>query len=167
MTQARGNLYIRNGTDGGAVWTGATLTRPGTMPSAKFSVYFNEYNIAAGTSTKKNRVYISELADSSKFTRASGILNNSTEVPGATGAHLGYPQRAVLCARRENQAGSGARGAYTAGRGQSSGRSACFSGGNSGLNGFSFYAYTHSESSVLRGCSTVRAAMESRILWLS
>ena len=91
MTQARGNLYIWNGTDGGAVWTGAALTRPGTMPSAKFSVYYNDYHVAAGTSTKKNRVFISELANLSKFTRDNNlttnpdnILNNATEVPGAT-----------------------------------------------------------------------------------
>lgn len=84
MTQARGELYIWNGFNGGSKWDGATLSRPGTMPSAKFSIYYHDFHIAAGTSTKKNRIFISELADSSKFTRASGTLNNSTEVPGAT-----------------------------------------------------------------------------------
>jgi len=84
MTQARGELYIWNGSNGGSKWDGATLSRPGTMPSAKFSIYYHDFHICAGTGTKKNRVFISELADSSKFTRASGSLNNSTEVPGAT-----------------------------------------------------------------------------------
>ena len=84
MTQARGELYIWNGSNGGSKWDGAALSRPGTMPAAKFSIYYHDFHIAAGTSTKKNRIFISELADSSKFTRASGSLNNSTEVPGAT-----------------------------------------------------------------------------------
>jgi len=86
MTQARGSLYIWNGTNGGSKWDGATLSRPGTMPSAKFSIYYNSYHICAGTSTKKNRVFISAQTDSSEFTRISTDtkLNNSTEVPGAT-----------------------------------------------------------------------------------
>lgn len=86
MTQARGALYIWNGSNGGSKWDGATLSRPGTMPAAKFSIYYNSYHIAAGTSTKKNRIFISEQADSAAFTRVSSDtkLNNSTEVPGAT-----------------------------------------------------------------------------------
>jgi hypothetical protein len=86
MAQVAGKLYIWNGTDGGAVWDGATLSRPGTMPSAKFSVYYNIYNIAAGTATKKNRIFISDETNASVFTRASTDtkLQNSTEVPGGT-----------------------------------------------------------------------------------
>ena len=86
MTQARDSLYIWNGTEGGAKWTGTTLTRPGTMPRAKFSIWYNSYQICSGVDTQPHRVYFSKLADESAFTNSSGFtsLNNSTEVPGAT-----------------------------------------------------------------------------------
>lgn len=87
FTQARGKVYVWNGVDGGASWDGSTLARPGTMPKAKFSVFYNSYHIASGVDGQSSRVYISELADSSDFTNAVGSpkgLDNSTEVPGAT-----------------------------------------------------------------------------------
>jgi hypothetical protein len=84
FTQARNEAYIFNGTEGGAKWTGTVLSRPGTMPKAKFSIFAQSYHIAAGVDGQQNRVYISELADASKFTRTATVLNNSTEVPGAT-----------------------------------------------------------------------------------
>jgi len=84
FTQARAKQYIFDETSGGAEWDGTTLSRPGTMPKAKFSVFTQSYHIASGVDGQQNRVYISELADASKFTRAATVLNNSTEVPGAT-----------------------------------------------------------------------------------
>lgn len=86
MTQCRDNLYIWNGTDGGAKWTGTTLTRPGTMPRAKFSVWYNSYQICSGVDTQPHRVYFSRLQDESVFTNLSTFttLNDSTQVPGAT-----------------------------------------------------------------------------------
>ncbi len=84
FTQARAKTYIWNGTNGGTEWDGATLTRPGTMPKAKFSVFYSSYHIAGGVDGQSSRVYISVLADSSDFTNAATTLNNSTEVPGAT-----------------------------------------------------------------------------------
>lgn len=84
FTQARNELFIFNGTEGGAKWTGSVLSRPGTLPKAKFSVFAQSYHIASGVDGQPNRVYISELADASKFTRTSTILHNTTEVPGAT-----------------------------------------------------------------------------------
>lgn len=54
------------------------------MPKAKFSIFTQSYHIASGVDGQQNRVYISELADASKFTRTATTLNNSTEVPGAT-----------------------------------------------------------------------------------
>lgn len=84
FTQARDTLFVWNGVEGGATWTGATLARPGTMPRAKFSIFSQSYHIASGVDGQLNRIYISELADAEKFTRASGSLNNATEVPGAT-----------------------------------------------------------------------------------
>lgn len=84
FTQARSTQYIFDGTLGGATWDGTTLARPGTMPKAKFSIFTQSYHIASGVDGQQNRVYISELADASKFTRTATTLNNSTEVPGAT-----------------------------------------------------------------------------------
>jgi hypothetical protein len=84
FTQARNKLYIWNGVDGGASWDGTTLTRPGTMPKAKFSVFYQNYQIASGVAGQPNRLYISQTDDSSAFTRAATLLNNATEVPGAT-----------------------------------------------------------------------------------
>ena len=84
FTQARSAAYIWDGTLGGGKWDGTTLSRPGTLPKAKFSLFTQSYHIAAGVDGQQNRVYISELADASKFTRTSGSLNDATEVPGAT-----------------------------------------------------------------------------------
>lgn len=84
FTQARSATYIWDGTLGGGKWDGTTLSRPGTLPKAKFSLFTQSYHIAAGVDGQQNRVYISELADASKFTRTSGSLNDATEVPGAT-----------------------------------------------------------------------------------
>lgn len=86
MTQCRDSLYIWNGTEGGAKWTGTTLTRPGTMPRAKFSVWYNSYQICSGVDTQPHRVYFSRLQDESVFTNnfSHTTLNDSTQVPGAT-----------------------------------------------------------------------------------
>lgn len=84
FTQARNKLYIWNGVEGGAQWTGAALSRPGTMPKAKFALYYSSYHIASGVDGQPNRVYISVLSDASDFTNAATTLHNSTEVPGAT-----------------------------------------------------------------------------------
>lgn len=86
-TQARGKSYIWNGFDGGAVWDGSTLSRPGTIPKARFSVFFNSYHISSGVDGQSSRVYIANLEDSSDFTNAAGDskgLDDSTKVPGAT-----------------------------------------------------------------------------------
>lgn len=84
FTQARSKTYIWNGVNGGTEWDGSTLSRPGTMPKARTSVFYNSYHIASGVDGQSSRVYISVLADSSDFTNAATTLNNSTEVPGAT-----------------------------------------------------------------------------------
>lgn len=84
MTQALGNMYIWDGVNGGAQLAATTLSRPGTMPKARFSIYYSGYHCAAGVDGQLNRLYISVLTDSSDFTNAATTLNNSTEVPGAT-----------------------------------------------------------------------------------
>ena len=83
FTQARSKIYIWNGTDSGAEWDGTTLSRPGTMPSSKFSVFYNSYHISAGTSTQQSRLYFSALDNASTFT-SNGADWDSTKVPGAT-----------------------------------------------------------------------------------
>lgn len=87
-TQVNNKLYIWNGANGGTTWDGTTLTRPGTMPSASFGLIYQDFQMVAGVSTQGSRLYISEDISAtdggSKFTRASGILHNATEVPGAT-----------------------------------------------------------------------------------
>lgn len=87
FTQARGSTYILDGYYGGAEWDGTTLSRPGTIPKAKFSYYYQSYHIAAGVEGQPNRVYISVLGDASDFTNDPTNpdgLGDNTEVPGAT-----------------------------------------------------------------------------------
>ena len=84
FTQARSKAYIWNGTDGGSEWDGTTLARPGTMPSAKFSVFYNGYHVAAGTSTQTTRLYFSDVSNASVFTSSGTISTytwDSTNVP--------------------------------------------------------------------------------------
>lgn len=86
-TQARGKSYIWNGSEGGTTWNGSVLSRPGTMPKAKFSVFYQGFHIASGVDGQSSRVYVSVSKDADDFTNAdgtSGITWNSTEVPGAT-----------------------------------------------------------------------------------
>jgi hypothetical protein len=88
FTQVQDKLYIWDGVQGGASWDGTTLTRPGTMPKASFGITYQDHQMVAGVAGKPSRLYISEdisLSDgASHFTRAATLLNNSTEVPGAT-----------------------------------------------------------------------------------
>lgn len=86
FTQAQGKLFVWNGTDGGAYFDGSTVTRPGTIPKAKFALYYKGYHMVSGVDGQLNRLYIAEDNDVTDFTNASGAtsLNNSTEVPGAT-----------------------------------------------------------------------------------
>lgn len=87
FTQAKGKGYIWNGYNGGASWDGTTLARPGTMPKAKFSVYYDGYHIAAGVEGQSSRLYIAALTDASDFTNVPGDpggLDDTTDVPGAT-----------------------------------------------------------------------------------
>ena len=95
FTQARLKLFIWNGVDGGAYFTGSAVTRPGTMPKAKFSVYYQNKHICAGVVGQPSRLYISNLTDASDFTVTTGGTQpqpdntNDTEnglpnVPGAT-----------------------------------------------------------------------------------
>lgn len=95
FVQARLKLFIWNGVDSGAYFDGTTVTRPGTMPKAKFSVYYQSKHIAAGVPGQPSRLYISNLADATDFTVTTGgtqpqpdntndAENGNPNVPGAT-----------------------------------------------------------------------------------
>lgn len=95
FTQARLKLYIWNGTDGGAEFNGTAVTRPGTMPKAKFSVYYQNKHIASGVDGQPSRLYISNISNASDFTVTTGGTqpqpdntndseNSQPNVPGAT-----------------------------------------------------------------------------------
>lgn len=88
FTQARGIMYIWDGVNGGAQLSGSTLTRPGTMPRASFSIFYQGYHICSGVDTQPSRIYISVSTDASDFTNDPSVTDptpdNSTDVPGAT-----------------------------------------------------------------------------------
>ena len=95
FTQARNKLFIWNGTDSGAYFTGSAVTQPGTMPKAKFSVYYQNKHIASGVPGQPSRLYISNISDATDFTVTTGgtqpqpdnttdAENGNTNVPGAT-----------------------------------------------------------------------------------
>ena len=95
FTQARLKLFIWNGSDGGAYFDGSAVTRPGTMPKAKFSVYYQNKHIASGVDGQPSRLYISNLTNAADFTVTTGGTqpqpdstndseNGNPNVPGAT-----------------------------------------------------------------------------------
>jgi hypothetical protein len=95
FTQARLKLFIWNGADGGSYFDGTTVTRPGTMPKASFSVYYQNKHIASGVPGQPSRLYISNITDASDFTVTTGgtqpqpdstndAENGNPNVPGAT-----------------------------------------------------------------------------------
>lgn len=90
ICQIKNKAYIWNRVDGGTAYNGTTLTRPGTMPKAGFSVYYKGYHIASGTPGQESRIYMSTIADTDDFTNDPSATtdgpdpDNSTEVPGAT-----------------------------------------------------------------------------------
>lgn len=95
FSQARIKFFVWNGTDGGAYWDGTTVTRPGTMPKAKFAVYFQNKHIASGVPGQPSRLFISNIADATDFTVTTGGTqpqpdstndseNGNPNVPGAT-----------------------------------------------------------------------------------
>jgi hypothetical protein len=96
MTEVDGAMAIWDGVNGGAeLASGGTLTRPGTMPSAQFSIYWNGVHCAAGVQTSgcESRLYITGAQQFSattatispfQFTNNTGVLATVGGVPGAT-----------------------------------------------------------------------------------
>jgi hypothetical protein len=72
------------------VYDGTSITRPGTMPKAKFSVIYKGYHVASGVDGQLFRVYFAKSSEPSRFTdnvtpTGDDIgLNDATNVPGAT-----------------------------------------------------------------------------------
>lgn len=91
MTSLFQKTYAWDGVNGGVVFDGTSVTRPGTMPKAKFSVIYKGYHVASGVDGQPFRLYLAPSKEPSRFTRASApadpndvALNDATNVPGAT-----------------------------------------------------------------------------------
>ena len=94
MTEVAGSMAIWDGVNGGAEFaSGGTLTRPGTMPKAKFSIYWDGVHVAAGVAGQESRLYVTGAPQLSttlatisafQFTNSSGVLGTVQGVPGAT-----------------------------------------------------------------------------------
>lgn len=91
MTSLFQKTYAWDGVNGGVVWDGASVTRPGTMPRAKFSVIYKGYHVASGVPGQPFRLYLAPPKEPSRFTRLSApadpndvALNDAANVPGAT-----------------------------------------------------------------------------------
>lgn len=90
MTPLFQKTYAWDGVNGGIVYDGTSVTRPGTMPKAKFSVIYKGYHVASGVPGQPFRLYFSQIAEPSRFTRGAAVgggaieLNDATNVPGAT-----------------------------------------------------------------------------------
>lgn len=91
MTPLWEKTYAWDKTNGGVVFDGTTVTRPGTMPKAQASVIYKGYHVAFGVPGQPFRLYFAPPKEPSRFTRAAAPtdpddvgLHNATEVPGAT-----------------------------------------------------------------------------------
>lgn len=91
MTPLFQKTYAWDGVSGGIVFDGTSVTRPGTMPRAKFSVIYKGYHVAAGVPGQPFRLYFAPSKEPSRFTRLNPAsdpndisLNDATNVPGAT-----------------------------------------------------------------------------------
>lgn len=93
MTPLWNKTYAWDRTNGGVVFDGATVTRPGTMPKAQASVIYKGYHVAFGVPGQPFRLYFAPPREPSRFTydpvHTTASLDdidlvNATEVPGAT-----------------------------------------------------------------------------------
>lgn len=91
FTSLAEKTYAWDGISGGVVWDGTTLTRPGTMPKAKFSVIYKGYHVASGVQGQPYRLYFATSSEPSRFTDSivptdpdDVALNDAANVPGAT-----------------------------------------------------------------------------------
>lgn len=83
--------FAWDGVNGGVVYDGTSVTRPGTMPRGKFSVIYKGYHVVSGVAGQPFRLYLAPSATPTRFTNNivptdpdDVAVNTSTEVPGAT-----------------------------------------------------------------------------------
>lgn len=110
MTALFQKTYAWDGVNGGVVWDGASVTRPGTMPKAKFSVIYKGYHVASGVDGQPFRLYFAPSKEPSRFTRSTAAvdpndvsLNDATNVPGATVFSGDDTPRAIDINRNDGQ----------------------------------------------------------------
>lgn len=91
FTSLAEKTYAWDGINGGVVWDGTTLTRPGTMPRGKFSVTYKGWHVTTAVDGQPYRLYFAPSTEPSRFTDSitptsptDVALNNATNVPGAT-----------------------------------------------------------------------------------
>lgn len=102
--------YGWDGVNGGVVFDGVTVTRPGTMPRAKFSVIYKGYHVSSGVNGQQFRLYFAPSNEPSRFTRAAAptdpndvALNTAAGVPGATVFTGDNSPRAIDINRNDGQ----------------------------------------------------------------
>lgn len=110
FTSLAEKTYAWDGINGGVVWDGTTLTRPGTMPKAKFSVIYKGWHVASGVDGQPFRIYFAASSEPSRFTDSitptdpdDVALNNATNVPGATVFAGAAGPRAIDINRNDGQ----------------------------------------------------------------
>jgi len=91
LTSLFQKTYAWDGVNGGVVYDGTTVTRPGTMPKAKYSVIYKGYHVATGVDGQPFRLYFAPVGEPSRFTRGGAAptdgspdLTSAAGVPGAT-----------------------------------------------------------------------------------
>lgn len=91
ITSLEGKTFMWDGTHSGVMYDGSTITQPGTMPKAKYSVVYKSYHVAYCVDGQPFRIYISPVNDPARFTRGAAVntegkidLNTVADVPGAT-----------------------------------------------------------------------------------
>lgn len=91
FTSIAEKTYAWDGVNGGVVWDGTSVTRPGTMPKARFSVVYKGWHVASGVDGQPYRLYFAPVGETSRFTRAAAPtdptapnLSVASGVPGAT-----------------------------------------------------------------------------------
>lgn len=106
--------YIWDKTNGGVVWDGNKLERPGTMPRAEGSVIYKGYHVAFGTPGQPFRLYFAPAKEPSRFTNSVApsdpndiAINNAEQVPGATVFAGDQTSRAIDINKNDGQAVTG------------------------------------------------------------
>lgn len=110
LTPLFGKTYAWDGVNGGVVFDGTSVTRPGTMPKAKFSVTYKGYHVASGVDGQPFRLYFAPSDETSRFTRstppsdpADPDLSTAAGVPGATVFTGDTSPRAIDINRNDGQ----------------------------------------------------------------